>query len=231
MKILLLSIVICLINLPFGKKAIVADKLLIIADSSRPEDLQINTNLLRSDKTVQNALLSAAETDLLQEGDLLLRKGYGWISDRIADVLDEKIRITHCGLILREGYKEPHVLHCLSNNYVDGVFVEPLKNYLKESQRGSLIGIRTKGSETERKNIVLESMRLLSKKIPFDLAFNDADTSRMYCAELFGYVFKNVCQRDLLPEKINLFGMNATRMRNFLNKDEFEILFNQFDKP
>jgi hypothetical protein len=33
----------------------------------------------------------------------------------------------------------------------------------------------------------------------------------------------------LLPERINLYGVNAIRMRNFLNPKEFEVLFNQFE--
>jgi hypothetical protein len=165
----------------------------------------------------------------LVEGDFILRKGYGWISDRIADLLNEDVRITHCGLILTKGYNEPHVLHAMSNEKVNGVFVEPLKSFLRESQQGSLIAVRIKKPADKIESMILESKRMLAKKVPFDLAFNDADSSSFYCAELFGHVFKNIWKRDLLPEKFNLFGMNAIRMRNFLNPNEFEILFNQFE--
>jgi hypothetical protein len=129
---------------------------------------------------------------------------------------------------LTKGYTEPHILHTLSDDRTNGIFVEPLSSYLKQSQQGSLVGIRLKAETEKTEAIVLEAKRLLSRKIPFDLAFNDADSSSFYCAELFAYVFKNVCKRDLLPEKINLYGLKAIRMRNFLNPNEFEILFNQF---
>lgn len=199
------------------------------ADSSLPASLAIpGPHLFIADKDKSSASLSVIESNLLKEGDLLLRKGYGWVSDRIADFLDEELRITHCGLILTEGYSEPHVLHSLSNDKVNGVFVETLKSYLKESQNGSLVGVRIKCNEQKRAEMVKESKRLLAKKVPFDLSFNDADTSSMYCAEFFCYVFKNVWYRDLLPEKFNLFGMKAIRMRNFLNPKDFDILFNQF---
>ena len=196
-------------------------------DSSKP--LELNYKIFSADKNIPAANLSAKELNSLREGDILLRKGYGWISDRIADLLDEKIRITHCGLILTKGYTEPHILHTMSDDRTNGIFVEPLSAYLKQSQQGSLVGIRLKAATEMNEAVVMESKRLLAKKIPFDLAFNDADSSSFYCAELFAYVFRKVCNRDLLPEKINLYGLKAIRMRNFLNPNEFEILFNQFE--
>jgi hypothetical protein len=198
-----------------------------ILDGNNP--IKFNLDFFSADKSIPQATLSESELNLLNEGDFLLRKGYGWISDRIADLLNEEVRITHCGLILTKGYAEPHVLHSISNDKINGVFVEPLRSFLKESQQGSLIAVRIKESGNKTEEMVFESKRILAKKIPFDLAFNDADTSSFYCAELFGYVFKNIWQRDLLPEKFNLFGMKAIRMRNFLNPSEFEVLFNQFE--
>jgi hypothetical protein len=67
------------------------------------------------------------------------------------------------------------------------------------------------------------------KKIPFDLAFNCDDASKMYCAELFANVFKEVLNRDVLAEKKSVFGLEVIRMSNFLNLSEFKILFNQFE--
>ena len=172
--------------------------------------------------------LSSAELATLQEGDLLLRKGYGWVSDRIADYLEEEYPVTHCALVLRTGYEEPQVLHSLSNEKVNGIFIEPLSNYLSESQAGSLVAIRIKGTAEERALVIREAKRLLAKKIPFDMAFNDADTTELYCAELMGYIFYRVYGKDLLPEKSSAFGLKAIRMRNFFNPIYFEVLFNHF---
>lgn len=198
------------------------------SDSTSGKAIKLNIALFSSNKNAAAASLDSFELNKLKEGDFLLRKGYGWISDRIADILNEELRITHCGLLLKTGFAEPHVLHCMSNDKINGIFVESLTSYLKESQHGSLIAVRIK--DTERcEAVVLESKRLLAKKVPFDLAFNDADSSSFYCAELFAYVFKNVWGKDLLPEKINIYGMRAIRMRNFLNEALFDIIFNQFE--
>lgn len=198
------------------------------SDSTSVNALKLNIALFSSNKNAAAAKLDSFELNKLKEGDFLLRKGYGWISDRIADMLNEELRITHCGLLLKTGFDEPHVLHCMSNDKINGIFVESLSSYLKESQHGSLIAVRIKDTE-KCEAVVLESKRLLAKKMPFDLAFNDADTSSFYCAELFAYVFKNIWGKDLFPEKINIFGMRAIRMRNFLNEAVFDIIFNQFE--
>ena len=198
------------------------------SDSTTGKAIKLNIALFSSNKNAAAAKLDSFELNKLKEGDFLLRKGYGWISDRIADILNEELSITHCGLLLKTGFDEPHVLHCISNDKINGVFVESLSSYLKESQHGSLIAVRIKDTE-KCEAVVLESKRLLAKKVPFDLAFNDADTSSFYCAELFAHVFKNVWGKDLHTEKINLYGMRAIRMRNFLNEALFDIIFNQFE--
>lgn len=177
-----------------------------------------------------SAILDSSEISMLKEGDFLLRKGFGWISDKIAEILNEEIPITHCGLILSEGYEELHILHAISNLDVDGVHIEPLRQYLKESKAGSLVAVRLKTDEHHKKSVIDESLKLFAQKIPFDLAFNDADSSKMYCAELFACVFKKVFHKELLPEKISFMGLNAIRMRNFLNPLHFEILFSQFGR-
>ena len=173
------------------------------------------------------AVLDSSEFKMLKAGDFLLRKGFGWISDKIAEILNEEIPVTHCGLILSEGYEELHILHAISNQEVDGVHIEPLRQYLKESKAGSLVAVRLKTDEHHKKSVIDESLKLFAQKIPFDLAFNDADSSKMYCAELFACVFKKVFQKDLLPEKIQFLGLNAIRMRNFMQAQYFEILFSQ----
>lgn len=174
------------------------------------------------------AKLSDKELAQLQEGDFILRKGYGWISDRIAAILDEDYAVTHCALILREGYPEVMVLHSLSNEKVNGVFVEPLAAFLRESQPGTLVGLRLRSSLSERKAVVLEAKRLFAKQVSFDMAFDESDTTQLYCAELFGYIFKRVFQEDLLEEKMWFLNQKLIRMRNFFDPKVFEIQFNQF---
>lgn len=203
----------------------------IAQDTSKPSDLQeAFESFFRKPEDRGPATLSSQELALLKEGDFILRKGYGWVSDRIANLLNEEYAITHCGLILTEGYNRPHVLHSMSNELVDGVFVEPLSDFLRESQPAKLVAVRLKCSKQDKKAVIKEAKRLLAKKIPFDLAFNDADTSAMYCAELTCYYLRQVFGKDMLPEKAAILGRNVVRMRNFLDPRNFEVLFNQWKK-
>ncbi len=199
-------------------------------DSLPPGNLLLQIGeLLRPAPAPAQDRLSSRETALLQEGDLLLRKGYGWVSDRIADALNEEYRVTHCGLILRQGYTEPHILHSVSNEKVNGICIEPLQAYIAESQKNSLVGLRIKQDSQKIPELVAEAKRLYHKKVPFDMSFDDSDSSRLYCAELLALLFKNVYQQDLLPEKANILGVKAIKMSNFFNPRYFQILFNHFN--
>ncbi|MCH2045493.1 MAG: hypothetical protein MK212_15355 [Saprospiraceae bacterium] len=184
----------------------------------------------KKDSTANDSL-PPNELALLQEGDILMRKGYGNISDFIADFLNEKYRVTHCGFIVLEGYHEAHILHTVSNDSVEHLFVEPLRDYIQQSQLNSLVAVRLNGTNQQRKAVVKEAKRLLKKKIPFDMAFNDKDTTEMYCAEMMSYVFKQVYQEDLMPRRAVYNPIDVLHMDNFFEPKYFEVLFNHFEQP
>lgn len=184
----------------------------------------------KKDSTANDSL-PLRELTLLQEGDILMRKGYGNISDFIADFLNEKYQVTHCGFILLGGYNEAHILHTVSNDSVEHLFVEPLRDYIQQSQLNSLVAVRLKGTNQQRNAVVNEAKRLLKKKIPFDMAFNDNDTTEMYCAEMMAYVFKQVYQEDLMPRRAVYKPIDVLHMDNFFEPKYFEVLFNHFEQP
>ncbi|MCP4439090.1 MAG: hypothetical protein GY810_09125 [Aureispira sp.] len=172
-------------------------------------------------------VLPSHELGMLQEGDILLRKGYGAVSDFIALYLDEEYTITHCGFVLLNGYDEPHILHTASSDEVDGMYAEPISDFVTASQEKTLAAVRLKkGTATQQKKVLQEAKRLLAKKVPFDMAFDDYDTTKMYCAEMMRYVFMEVYKEDLLDDRAQEYGLDVIHMSNFFNPERFEIIFN-----
>ncbi|MCH2022614.1 MAG: hypothetical protein MK207_09075 [Saprospiraceae bacterium] len=207
-------------------------------DTSPPLDDSISKKIMQrfaklyqspSKKNKANASLSNEEIALLKDGDIILRKGFGTISDFISIYLNETYPVTHCAFYLYNGLNNPMVLHTVSNDSVSGMFTEPLKNYIHQSQSGTIAVVRLKGTDNQKKGVLNEAKRLLKKEVPFDMAFNDYDSTHMYCAEMMCTVFRNVYQKDLLPERAIYSGVDVIRMRNFFNPDNFDIIFNQFD--
>lgn len=171
--------------------------------------------------------LPKEELALLKEGDILLRKGYGAISDFIALYLDEKYTITHCGFVLLEGYDEPHILHTASSDEVKGMYAEPISSFIQASQEKTLAAVRLKkGSPQQQLQVLNEAKRLLAKEVGFDMAFDDNDTTKMYCAEMMRYVFKEVYKEDLLDDRAQEYGLDVIHMSNFFNPERFEVIFN-----
>lgn len=176
--------------------------------------------------------LSTNELQKLQHGDILLRRGYGFISEFIADFLGETYPVTHCGFVVRYPDNDSiFILHSMADDKNDGVFIQPLRAYLRESQLGSIAAVRLREPITMRQAIVNKAFTLIEKKIPFDMAFNDKDTTKLYCAEMMQFVFHRTIQKDLFPDRATKMGMDVVRMSNFFNKENFEVLFNHNPEP
>lgn len=173
--------------------------------------------------------LSHSEQTQLRDGDILLRKGYGNISDYIADFLQEEYAVTHCAFVLNSQSNHPKVLHTVSSNKHNGMLIEPLAAYIKQSQQNSLIAIRLKASESEIEQVLKQAQQLVQQKIPFDMKFDDQNDQHLYCIEMMRNVFLAVFQEDWLPNRTNKNTIDVLSMNNFFDTTHFNPIFNHFD--
>lgn len=174
--------------------------------------------------------LSAQELALFQEGDILLRKGFGAISNFIADFLAEKYPVTHCGWVVHGADGSVQILHTISNDSISGMTLEPLDSYQQQSQANSLVLIRLQDPSQIQEILHLARQRL-AQQVPFDMEFNDKNSDALYCIELMRDVFLDVYQKDLLPNRTNRHGIDVLSMANFFDSTNFQIIFNHFEQP
>lgn len=173
-----------------------------------------------------NDSLTAEEIAMLRQGDILLRQGYGAVSDFIADFLEEKYTVTHCGFVVRPTADSVLILHTVSNEYSEGMLIEPLADYLSNSQLGSLAAVRPKFSEEVKAKALEQAFDLLRRKVKFDMEFDDRDSSKLYCVEMVRNAYERVIKKDILPKRVMRMGIEVTQMSNFFNETHFEVLFN-----
>lgn len=173
--------------------------------------------------------LSISEIALLQEGDILLRKGYGSVSDFIADFLQEQYPVTHCGFVIHKNDSTLHILHTISNDQVNGMFTEPLAAYVKQSQWGSLVAVRLKSDSANIQLVLDKAHQLVAAQIPFDLGFDDNNSESLYCVEMMRDIFLAVYHKDLLPKRTVKKSIDVLSMDNFFDATNFEVVFNHFD--
>lgn len=178
--------------------------------------------------TSQSDTLTVAERQQLQHGDILLRKGFGNISAYIADFLDEPYPVTHCGFIIEQSPQQYAVLHCISEDTIDGLLVEPLEDYIKTSQWSSLVAVRLLDS-THLDQALQYAQQLLAQNIPFDMRFDDHDSEALYCAEMIRDALNQSYQKDFFPKRVQKQGIDVLSMSNFFDTANFSIIFNHFD--
>lgn len=162
-------------------------------------------------------LLSSGDKALIEEGDIILRMGEGWLSQFICKHLQDTIRISHCGILVKSAAGDWDVIHVLSKEVsdTDGVQCCPLDRFTAESEKGSIRIVRCKPDTT---HILAKKARYyLDRKIPFDHHFDWTDSTAFFCSELPLHILKYHENIDLYPRS-----SDNPQFSVFLDKRYFE---------
>jgi len=145
--------------------------------------------------------LSPQEISQIQEGDFILRRGFGFFSDYISKELNDSIiDVTHAGIITKRN-DSLFVIHSLSSDVtdVDGLQTQPLQEFLRYSYPHKIIITRLKNADSVTGlKIASLAKQYLSKQIPFDHKGNFEDDSELFCTEM---IWK-ILEKDLKSVKI-----------------------------
>jgi len=175
--------------------------------------------------------LTKDELSLINDGDIILRHGFGLVSDMIVKVLDEEYDLSHCALV-RITDKSYKVIHSVSRSLsdYDGVQEQSLPSFIRESHENSIIIVRLKANNPAHNAQVSDRAQYyLDQKIPFDNAFDITDTSEFYCTELLWKSILDVTGIDIL-ENADLAKKEHLKFRFFLDTALFEIVLNHHER-
>ncbi len=131
----------------------------------------------------------------LQTGDIILRRGFGLISDMVSDTQKLKYDVTHCGFILKIKEKY-YVIHALSSDVAkeDGIQLQTLHDFLQASDPKKILITRYKKPIHQFEHKMLTTLSNYHKqKAPFDRDGNFDDQSKLFCSELI----INVLSKDM----------------------------------
>ena len=172
--------------------------------------------------------LTQEEKRLLQEGDIIFRRGFGVISDAIVKYVPSSYPVSHCGIIVKDSLEKWMVIHTVSNTLtaVDGMQQDNLDKFVKESHEKSIIVARYK---YKNDSLAIEMASLaknyLAQQIPFDHRFDCVDSTAFFCTEFIYRVLKNAINVDVynsFPEK----KPDCMDFDVFLYPDNFLIILN-----
>lgn len=141
--------------------------------------------------------LSPSEVSMLQPGDVVFRRGYGLVSRMIATKLEGQYELSHCGVVVSIN-NQLHVVHSVSSSLseIDGMQINKLQDFVRQSQPGSLVVNRLIDS-TLHKPFVESVLRFLAEKRPFDHDFDIFENEAIYCSELVWLALKDAGNLDV----------------------------------
>ncbi len=166
------------------------------------------------------------EKERIKDGDIILRRGFGMVSDYIVNHFNEKYKVSHCGII-RKSSDSLYVIHSESSSYFtfEGVQKQNFDDYVAASHQNSVIIVRFNNCDTSHLYKVSQrGLYYLSTKVPFDYSFDMKDSTQMYCAEIIWHVFKDVFQTDIY--KFENREVNYSQFSNFWDTTYFDVILN-----
>ena len=170
-----------------------------------------------------NYYLSENEINLLHGGDIILRRGYGFVSSRIVETLKDTLDVSHCGIIVQTDSCWS-VVHSIPGRFSlfpkkDGVIISTLSEFVEDSYHNSIIITRLKKDNLHR--ITPKALSYAEREVPFDYDFNYNDTTTLYCSELILRILED--EFALTPE---MLGVKNTlpQFSIFTNTDYFKTI-------
>jgi len=176
---------------------------------------------------LQNDLQSKALTfdiDLIQEGDIILRKGDSVLSHLIARNLAPADDMSHCGMIFRvDGRLQ--VIHTISKaiSDIDGIRINTIEDFITEAASGHYCIVRYQ-KPLGIKTMKSEALHLLKQRVPFDHDFDLETSSHLYCTELIRVLFLKSGEQDFFSKR-KVLGKQILDFAPFFNPNHFETVY------
>ncbi|MFH0866386.1 MAG: YiiX/YebB-like N1pC/P60 family cysteine hydrolase [Bacteroidota bacterium] len=180
------------------------------------------------EQIVSKYTLSPKEISLLKEGDIILRHGYGFVSDMIVETLNDSIGLSHCSILAKDDIGEWMIIHSVSSTLtdIDGVQSQPFAPFINDSKKNSVVVIRYKNAknDSDLARIGQRAEYYLDKQIPFDDSFDLEDSTKFYCSELLWKVIKDEYSVDIFEAKNRAEHYDYMKFDCFLDTFNFEII-------
>lgn len=194
-------------------------------------DRNQESKLIRQNQKITR--LSQEDLKKIQQGDIILRRGYGFFSDLISKKLNDSVfDVTHSGILYLKDDKW-WVIHSLSSDASDtnGMQEQSLNQFLKGSMPEKIIVVRPKKITKEQgQQIVNQAKYYLQKKVPFDRMGVIDEPSQMYCTELIWQILGNDLKLISLPKDNGKRKDLFYSMKGTYNPKYFDIVINKYPK-
>jgi len=180
------------------------------------------------EQIVSKYTLSEKEISLLKEGDIILRHGYGFVSDMIVETMNDSIGLSHCAILTKDKKGKWMIVHSVSSTLtdIDGVQSQFLSPFINDSKKNSVVVVRFKNAKNDSALACIgkRAKYYLKKQIPFDESFNMKDSTELFCSEFIWKVFQDEFKTDIFESKDKKEHYDYMKFDCFLDTTNFEII-------
>lgn len=172
-----------------------------------------------------NYRLSKQEKELIKDGDIILRHGYGLVSDVIAEQLAPHIGVSHCAIVCKDS-NHLGIIHSVSRSLspFDGVQYQEFDSFIFDSKMNSVIVVRYKSPKGNNTGISQRAKEYFKNRVEFDHDFDINDSTKFYCTELLWKCILNEYGDDILTEQIANDEKGHLRFDAFVDTTKFDII-------
>lgn len=167
-----------------------------------------------------DSLLKEAK-EIIQTGDLLLRKGNDFSSEQVRDMSKEDKTYSHAGIALIEN-KTVYVFHVEPDFYYvkDKVRKESVDSFFNRVHNTQFAVARFQLDSIEKKELIDYLEEKFRAGVAFDMAFDLKTDDKMYCSEMI--------KKGLAKASHNRIEIEVQRLTD---KSKFKIIKQYFKVP
>ncbi|MBO4481274.1 MAG: hypothetical protein J5719_01810 [Bacteroidales bacterium] len=135
------------------------------------------------------------DTSLLQEGDLILRRGRS-VSSRAVERADNQYNTySHIGILVCEDSCW-FVIHCVPGEAAETggeevIKCDSLSLFLRSDRAEAGAVFRYDTLAEARTNIAADARRLFQRRVPFDRNYLCSDSTKLYCTEMVDLLYRH----------------------------------------
>ncbi len=163
------------------------------------------------------------QLDLLKDGDLLFRRGYGIDSTVSMNFSQGEKRYSHAGIIFKKDNKV-FIIHSEEDkkNGHNGVYVEPIEDFLEGISIWAVY--RFNLTSELRKKVINYSLTLKEQGIIFDIDFNLDEDKKMYCSEFIYKVINRTTKQELIRGGKHFLGRKFVTISDLYQNNSSKLI-------
>jgi len=203
-----------------------------IAGLIKPAILILMLILLSKDSLYRNHEAVKEFLGNVAQGDFILRKGKGFVSNAIITLLNDGTGTSHCGVIILDSMAPAgfSVIHAASDHIsnANGMQKTSLVNFMQESVPGTNLIVRHRNTNPEiARKLTKDASLYLKEARPFDHSFNITNHDAIFCSELLYMLCKDRLNDTLYKESIKPYYSFAV----FQDSEKFVKIWPKKSRP